>query len=144
MRNADAPTRAAAVPRWLVLVGAAVVLVFVAAMVTQYGRARSATAEASTLRGELALARAEATLGAAALDAQRGSHETARRLASSFFTDLQAQADQVPPSARAAVSSLLAQRDPTITLLSRGDPESAEVLFRMFTEYRAAIHGQGR
>jgi hypothetical protein len=126
------------------IAGIAIVLVFVAAMVTQYGQTRSARAEAESLRQELAGARGEAMLGAATIEAQRGSFETARTLASEFFTELQATEPAVPAAVQPTVRSILAQRDSTITLLSRGDPQSAAALVRMFTQYRTALHGPGR
>ncbi|HEY0971089.1 MAG TPA: hypothetical protein VGE02_08995 [Gemmatimonadales bacterium] len=128
--------------RWLVLAGVAVVLLFMAAMVSQYARASNAAAAADELRSQLALSRAEATLATAALEAQRGSHQAALGLASGFFTQLQSSASDAPPALRSSVSGILAQRDQTIALLSRGDPESAELLYRMLTGYRVALHGQ--
>ena len=113
-------------------------------MVTQYAQTRGARATAESLRQELAVARGEAMLGAATIEAQRGSFETARALASDFFTALQATEPTAPATVQPTVRSILAQRDPTITLLSRGDPQSAAVLVRMFTQYRAALHGPGR
>ena len=43
--------------------------------------------------------------------------------------------------ARRATQNLSGQRDATITMLSRNDAQSADVLARMFTQYRAALHG---
>lgn len=130
--------------RWPVYVGIVVVLVFIAAMAMQYLQTRTARAEAATLRRELAVARTEATLGAAALEAQRGGYENARRLASEFFTNLQVSAPQAAVDIRPTLETILDQRDATITMLSRGDPQAAAVLSRMFTEYRAALHGPGQ
>jgi hypothetical protein len=144
MTAGQRPASAARAPRWLVFAGIAIVLVFMAAMVAQYAQTRSARAEAATLRQELAVARGEAMLAAAAIEAQRGSFESARRLASDFFTDLQATEATAPATVQPTVRTILEQRDPTITLLSRSDPQSAAVLVRMFTQYRAALHGPGR
>ncbi|HEX5581832.1 MAG TPA: hypothetical protein VFX39_09665, partial [Gemmatimonadaceae bacterium] len=139
MDATDRGTRSGGAPRWLIMAGVAIVLVFMAAMVTQFARASNARAAADELRGQLALSRAEATLATAALDAQRGSLQTALGLASGFFTQLQSQAATIPPALRPTVSSVLAQRDQTIGLLSRGDPESAEVLYRLLTAFRTGL-----
>ncbi len=135
--------RAGGPSRWIIIAGVAVVLLFMAAMVAQYARTNSARATATELRGQLELSRAEALLAGAALEAQRGSHQASLGLASRFFTGLQAGADAAPAAMRQTVSEILGQRDRTIALLSRGDPESADVLYRMLTGYRAALHGQG-
>lgn len=126
----DTPTR----QRWTIYVAIAVILVFIAAMGWQYIRA-------NRLASELAVARAEATLGASALEAQRGSYEVSRRLASDFFTQLQATVGDAPSDVRPQLATILGQRDATITMLSRNDAQAADVLARMFTQYRAALHG---
>ena len=120
--------------RWPIYAGIVVVLIFIAAMGWQYSRAQN-------LEQELAVARTEATLGAAALEAQRGSYEVSRRLASDFYTQLQGTIDRTPSEIRPQLSSILSQRDAVITMLSRNDAQSANVLARMFTQYRTAIHG---
>jgi hypothetical protein len=126
----DTPAR----QRWTIYGAIAVILIFVAAMGWQYIRA-------NRLASELAVARAAATLGASALEAQRGSFEVSRRLASDFFTQLQATVGDAPSAVRPQLAAILGQRDATITMLSRNDAQSAEVLARMFTQYRTALHG---
>lgn len=120
--------------RWTIYAGIAVILLFITAMGWQYLRA-------NRLESQLAVARTEATLGASALEAQRGSYEVARRLASDFFTQLQATVGSAPSAVQPQLRTILGQRDATITMLSRNDAQSADVLARMFTQYRAALHG---
>jgi hypothetical protein len=134
-------TPVARVPRWAVFVGIAVVLVFIAAMVGQYVQARGVQADLRAARAELELVRSEASLGAAAAEAQQGRYEPARRLASRYFTGLQQRLATAPVEQRAALQAILDQRDATITLLSRQDPASVPMLARLVTEYRTALHG---
>lgn len=128
MRDTNAPSR------WTIYGAIAVILIFIVAMGWQYTRA-------NRLASELAVARAEATLGASALEAQRGSYEVARRLASDFFTQLQATVGDAPSEVQPQLMTILGQRDATITMLSRNDAQAADVLARMFTQYRTALHG---
>jgi hypothetical protein len=88
---------------------------------------------------ELTYQRLEATLGAATIEAQRGNHESARRLASDFFTTLQAEFETAPPQAQPALRRILDQRDSIITELSRARLESGGVLAELFAEYRTAL-----
>lgn len=134
MPDTTAPSPASQGSRWKLYSGIAVVLIFLIAIGLQYARAER-------LRAELAVARTEATLGAAALEAQRGSYEVSRRLASDFFTQLQATVAEAPAAIRPQLMSILGQRDATITMLSRSDPQSGAVLQLMFTQYRTALHG---
>lgn len=112
----------------------------------QYSSARSyrgqldtARTELDSTRHELTFQRLEATLGAATIEAQRGNHESARRLASDFFTELQDDIDSAPPQAQPALHRILAQRDVMITELSRASLESGGVLAELFAEYRTAM-----
>lgn len=95
--------------------------------------------ELDSTRHELTFQRLEATLGAATIEAQRGNHESARRLASNFFTGLQAAMDSADASAQPTLGGILAQRDAIITELSRGNLESGGVLAELFADYRTAM-----
>ena len=95
--------------------------------------------ELDSTRHELTFQSLEATLGAATIEAQRGNHESARRLASDFFTTLQAQIETAPTQAQPALRSILEQRDIIITELSRARLESGGVLAELFAEYRTAM-----
>ena len=126
-----------AVPRWLMIVGMAIVLVLVAAMVTQVLRTRAVRAELAAARAENARLHTETYVGAAAAEALQGRYEPARVLASRFFTDLQTRMLALPADDRGAIQTLLDRRDATITLLSRGDPAAGPALVRLVTDYRA-------
>ena len=126
------------VQRGLALAGA-IVLAFLIGFGWQAMRAGRIDNQLEETRRELVFTTLEATLGAAAIEADRGSHEASRQLASDFFTGLQGAIDRAPAEAREALRALLAERDATITMLSRGDPESRHQLGRMFLRYRLAL-----
>jgi hypothetical protein len=138
----DSPaTPARSGSRWMLYLGIAIVLVFIAAMVTQYVRTQGVRDELARTRTALGVATSEATLYAAAVHAQQGRYEQARQLASRFFTGLQQRVAEAPPDARGALQAILDRRDATITLLSRADPASAGALARLATDYRTLLHG---
>ncbi|HUF26647.1 MAG TPA: hypothetical protein VMM18_06670 [Gemmatimonadaceae bacterium] len=118
---------------------AAVLLAFLLGFAWQAIRANRTGAELQRTERVLDLTRLEATLGAAAIDAQRGSFEASRQSASDFFTGLQTAIDHAPAGAQAELRSILAERDVTITMLSRGDPQAGDQLSRMFLRYRLAL-----
>ena len=140
MTTPTAPTRS----RTLLYVGIAVVVVFIAAMLWQLLQTRRVEGRLAEVRQELEVARLEATLGAATIEAQQGSYELARQLSSRFFGGLQERLAGATPEQRATFDAILAQRDATITMLSRGDPQSASILSRMFTQLRTALYGPER
>lgn len=95
--------------------------------------------ELDSTQHALTFQRLEATLGAATIEAQRGNHESARRLSSDFFTTLQAEIETAAPEAQPALRRILNQRDSIITELSRARLESGGVLAELFAEYRTAL-----
>ena len=95
--------------------------------------------ELDTTRHELTFQRLEATLGAATIEAQRGNHESARRLASEFFTTLQSEVGSAPQSAQQELNRILTERDVMITELSRASLESGGQLAELFDQYRSAM-----
>lgn len=112
----------------------------------QYSKARAYRGELETTRTqldtarhELTFRRLEATLGAATIEAQRGNHESARRLASDFFSGLQAAIPTAPAAAQPALHQIQAQRDAMITELSRANLESGGLLAEIFDRYRGAM-----
>lgn len=112
----------------------------------QYSSARSyrndletTRAELDSTRHELTYQRLEATLGAATIEAQRGNHESARRLASDFFTSLQAEITSAPAAAQPALRQILDQRDVMITELSRASLDTGGRLAETFAQFRTAI-----
>lgn len=127
--------------RWKIYLGIAIVLVFIAAMVTQYVRTQRVRDDLARTRQALDVANGEATLYAAAVEAQLGRYEQARQLASRFFSSLQQRVSATPMDERGPLQAILDQRDATITLLSRADPASAGALARLATRYRTLLHG---
>jgi hypothetical protein len=129
--------------RNILLAIVAVVVAFLIGFGWQWSRANALDERATTAERALELQRVESTLGAAAIDAQGGSYETARQHASEFFTLLQdavANATEDEPAERTtAMRELLGQRDAIITMLSRSDPQSGPQLARMFMRYRIAL-----
>ncbi len=121
------------------LVAGGVVVAFLVGFGWQFGRAHTLAGQLDQARRELTFQRMEATLGAATIEAQRGGFEPARQLASDFFTQLQAAADQAPSAGQAQLQQLLAQRDQIITELSRSDAGAGAVLSQLFVRYRTAV-----
>lgn len=139
------PASPPVVSRALLYAGIAVGVVFIAAMLWQLLQTRRVEAELGETQQELAVARLEATLGAATIEAQQGSYELARQLSSRFFTGLQARLPAATSEdTRAAFEAILAQRDAVITMLSRNDPQSASMLALMFRQLRTALYGPTR
>jgi len=86
------------------------------------------------------LAQLHNTLAAAVIEVQRGQYEPARQLTSDFYTNLRPQIDSdsgslFTPAQREGLTSLLAQRDELITLLSRSDPSATDRLFNVYSTY---------
>ena len=103
-------------------------------------------ADAHRLGGELAvtsealeLQRLESTLGAATIEAQRGSYEIARQHASEFFSGLQSAVGAAPEAAAPVLQQMLGERDAMITTLSRSNPQAGPMLAQMFNRFRAAM-----
>ena len=129
-------------PQWLVLTIAAV-FVFIAGLCVPYRRATRLEARVESTTRALALAQLENTLGAAGLEARLGRYESARQLASRFFTGLEHAADDIPPRPPERVRAILTYRDSTITALSRGAPTSGVLLDRLLVQYREIVRATG-
>ncbi|MFO7260783.1 MAG: hypothetical protein DIU52_006490 [bacterium] len=127
--------------RKALLVVGLVALAFLAGFGWQFVRAERLERELTQTRRELALLRAETAIAAAAASAQRGNEDMALKLASDFFTRLQAEIGNAPAEARAELEEILAQRDVAIAAVSRGGPEGRELLARLYARYRVAIGG---
>lgn len=125
--------------RFWLIIAAAILVAFLTGYVWQRMRANNIEDRLDETRQALVLARIEATLGAAAIEAMSGSFEISRQHASTFFTELQASLDTVPPDARQDMSQILARRDAVITALSRNDVQSGPQLAQMFRNYRSAL-----
>jgi hypothetical protein len=133
---------AAKLPRWLLLAVAGI-FVFIAGLSIPYARSVRLDGRLRTTTRALTVARLQNVLATAALEARRGRYESARRLASDFFTRLQAVSAELLPDARDEVRGVLAHRDSTITLLSRGVPASADLLDRVLAAYGDAVRAAG-
>lgn len=121
-----------------IAVGAAI-LAFAIGALWQYGNARSHADQLAATDRALTFQRLEATLGAATIEAQRGSYEISRQLASDFFGGLQAEIGRADADRRTAFHEILQQRDAMITSLSRSDPQAGPMLAQLFTRYRIAM-----
>ncbi len=105
---------------------------------------RACSATLSEAERQSGLVRMEVLLGSAAIDARRGDFETARLAASDFFTSLRAETDKGVDSALSqaqidGAQPLFAQRDQAITLLSRGDAASADLLSDLYVAFRTLV-----
>lgn len=129
--------------RNLAIVLGLIVLAFGIGFGWQFLEARSLEGELTTARRELALSRLEATVAAAAVQAERGDYEAARRLTSDFFTGLQEEVDRGTVGAQ-EVGDLLTRRDALITSLSRAEPDSRDVLHAVFARFRVTAGGPER
>lgn len=134
-------TRSDRTRRLAITVGA-VLLAFLVGFGWQWVEARGYRGERDEAVRELELQRLATTLASAIIQADRGSYESARELASRFFTGLQATVDRVEqPQATAELGDILGRRDAVITALSRSDPSSEDELTRMFVRYQVATGG---
>jgi hypothetical protein len=127
----------AALPAW-----ARVTLVASAAFLLgfgwQFARAERADRNLEEVKHAVTTARLEASLAAATIETQRGRYETARQLASEFFTAAQGSLVDAPPAMRDPLRHILSRRDTTITLLSRGEQQAAGLLTEMHSRLRTA------
>ena len=121
------------------LVAGAIVVAFLVGFGWQFIRAHSLASRLDRAERDLAFQRMEATLGAATIEAQRGAYETSRRLASDFYTRLQASVDQAPEAGRPTLQQILRQRDAIITELSRNDAQAGMIMSALFVQYRTAV-----
>ncbi len=121
------------------LVAGGIIVAFLVGFCWQFVRAHSLSNRLDQAEHDLAVQRMEATLGAATIEAQRGQFEPARRLASDFFTTLQASVDKAPEAGRPTLQQILQRRDEIITDLSRNDPQAGTILSALFVQYRTAI-----
>jgi hypothetical protein len=119
---------------------AALIIGFAIGALWQYTSARSYARQLDTTRHDLTFQSLEATLGAATIEAQRGSYEIARQLASDFFSGLQQELGAAAtPQRQQEFQEILRQRDSMITALSRSDPQSGSMLAQLFMRYRIAM-----
>jgi hypothetical protein len=125
--------------RTILIAAAAAVVAFAIGALWQYASVRSHADRLAATTDALTFQRLEATLGAATIEAQRGSYEISRQLASDFFSGLQAEIGGAAPDRRQAFTEILQQRDAMITALSRYDTQSGALLAQLFTRFRIAM-----
>ena len=135
--------------RRVIIYAAVLVAVFLLGLVPMWLTARQRGADRDVAQRNLRLCRLENELASAAVEARRGEYERARLAASSFFTSLLEQVDQIGRSSdlTAAESEslrpLLNQRDDVITLLARNDPAAADRLSELYRAFTEAMAGRG-
>lgn len=125
--------------RTILAAAVAAILGFAIGAAWQYAASRGSVQQLEQTQRDLAFQELEATLGAATIEAQRGSYEIARQLASDFFTGLQGSVVDAPADRGPEFREILARRDAMITALSRGDPQSGSMLAQIFVRYRIAM-----
>ena len=131
--------------RRLVIYVALLLLAFLLGFVPMWIKSRECASRLAEAERQSSLARMENSLVSAAMDAQRGDFETARVAASDFFTVLRAATSTDVDSALSQAQKdgarlLLAQRDQIITLLSRGDAASTDLLSDLYVSYRKLMN----
>lgn len=114
----------------------AVLLAFGAGFGWQFYEASLVREELASTQQELMVERLRVRLGQAAIAAQSGDYESARRGMSEFFTRLDQAHLSLPDSTAIVADEFLAMRDEVITGLSRSNPEYADVLYGMLDRFR--------
>jgi hypothetical protein len=125
---------------WAIL---AVVLAFFIGFFWQFYQATTVRATLTATEHELVVERLRVQLANAAIAAQSGRYEPARREMSDFFNRIAAQQALLPADLRPVATEFLAMRDDVITGLSRANPDYAGVLFGMLDRFEAAVPAQG-
>ena len=140
--RADGPTR-----RRLIIYAAVLIAAVLIGLVPMWLLARERAGERDVAQRNLRLCRLENDLASAVVDARRGEYERARLAASSFFTSLLEQVDQIgrrsdlTAAQREDLRPLLNQRDDIITLLARNDPAAADRLTELYMLFQTAMVG---
>jgi hypothetical protein len=128
----------------LIIYSAIVAIVFLLGFVPTCLVARRRGIERDTAQTALRISNLQNTLGNAMVDARSGNYELARQGTSDFFTRLGIEIEQdsntiFNSSQQTKLRTLLEERDRTITLLARSDPYSADMLTKLYSQYREAI-----
>jgi hypothetical protein len=135
MRTRPAPNAG----KWPLIALVAAVVAFLIGFGWQYMRARGLSGGLEVAERSATFNGLEGTLGAAAIEAQRGSYEIARQHASEFFSGLQSAVGAAPEAAAPVLQQMLGERDAMITTLSRSNPQAGPMLAQMFNRFRAAM-----
>lgn len=128
-------------PRNLLIGGTLLAVAFLTGFLWQWTAANSARDERDELQRQLTFAELENDLAAAVIQAEQGSYEGARQLMSGFFTQLEGNVSDAPADATTDLRQIQSRRDVVITGLSRSDPESANLLTRIYMRYQSAMGG---
>lgn len=127
-----------------VLVGLlAVVLAFFIGFFWQFYQATTVRQTLAETERELVVERLRVQLANAAIAAQGGRYETARREMSDFYDRAQTQRWALPDRLVAVTDEFFAMRDDVITGLSRANPEYADVLSGMLDRFDDAVPAVG-
>ncbi len=121
----------------------AVLIAFGAGYGWQWYEGRSIREQLDRTEKELRIERLRIGLAQAAVAAQSGDFEAARRQMSEFFTHLQDAAEDLPPDLAALAQTILVQRDDVITGLSRSNAQYVGVLYGMLNRFEAAAPQAG-
>jgi hypothetical protein len=131
--------------RRFVLYVALLVVAFLGGFIWMGLKSRECASTLSAAERESTLAKMQNSLGSAAIDARRGDYETARVAASDFFTLLRAETDKgvdsvLSQAQKDGAQPLFAQRDQIITLLSRGEVASADMLSDVYVAFGRLVN----
>lgn len=128
--------------RWLIF-AILILIAFLAGLLPMAWKYMNTSSELREANAKVQRTQLESSIAAASIYARRGEYETARQTASKFFTDVKTVIDSTETNVlakneKAVISDMLAGRDDIITLLSRGDPASADRLSDFYVRYKAA------
>ncbi len=118
------------------------VIAFLVGLIPMWIYASSNASQRDSAIRRLNECRLKDRVAAAGMFAKRGEYETARREASTFFSDLRQIVDQdksFPDQERADLRLLLQQRDDIITLLARSDPAGVDRVFALEYQLRQKL-----
>lgn len=141
-------SKSGATRRRVIIYAAVLVAVYLVGLVPMWLIARERGADRDVAQRNLRLCRLENDLASAVINARRGEYERARLAASSFFTSLHEQVDQIgrpsdlTDAQRESLRPLLNQRDDLITLLARSDPAGADRLTELYMSFQTAMTGR--
>jgi len=121
----------------------AVVLAFFIGFFWQFYQATTVRHTLAETERELVVERLRVQLANAAIAAQGGRYEAARREMSDFYDRAQTQRWALPDRLRTVTDEFFAMRDDVITGLSRANPEYADVLYGMLDRFDEAVPAVG-
>jgi hypothetical protein len=120
-----------------------IVVAFFIGFFWQFYQATTVRQALAATEQELVVERLRVQLSNAAIAAQAGRYESARREMSDFYNRVQTEEWALPDELRNVTREFLAMRDEVITGLSRANPEYAGVLFGMLDRFQEAVPAVG-